>query len=57
VNSRWPTVQDIQLPRWGRAVLKTLSSWRYALGVYDCPIELEYAQRLLALRKPRLESL
>ncbi len=57
VNSRWPTVQDIHLPGWGRTMLKTLSSWRYSLGVYACPIELQWAQRLVALRRPRLESL
>ena len=57
VNSRWPTVQDIHLPRLVRAALKSLSSWRYALGFYDWPFELEWAQRLVALRKPRWESL
>jgi anaerobic magnesium-protoporphyrin IX monomethyl ester cyclase len=57
VNSRWPTVQDVNLPAWGRALLKGLSSWRYSLGFYDAPVELEWAQRLVSLRKPRLESL
>lgn len=57
VNSRWPTMQDIHLPGWGRALLKGLSGWRYALGIYDFPVELEYAQKLVALRKPRMESL
>ncbi len=57
VNSRWPTMQDIHLPRWGRAMLQALSSWRYALGIYDLPLELAWAQRMLALRRPRLESL
>jgi anaerobic magnesium-protoporphyrin IX monomethyl ester cyclase len=57
VNSRWPTIQDIHLPPWGRALLKGLSSWRYAFGIYNWPLELEYLQRLLALRRPRLESL
>ena len=57
VNSRWPTVQDIHLPGWGRAALRTLSSWRYALGVYGRPVELQWAQRMLALRRPRVESL
>jgi hypothetical protein len=57
VNSRWPTVQDVHLPGWGRVLLKTLSSWRYALGFYEWPLELAWAQRLVALRKPRLESL
>ena len=57
VNCRWPTIQDIHLPRWGRAMLKALSSWRYALGVYQHPFELEWAQQLMKLRKPRFESL
>jgi len=57
INSRWPTMQDIHLPAWGRAALKTLSSWRYALGVYQYPLELQWTQKLLALRKPRWESL
>lgn len=57
VNCRWPTVQDIHLPRWGRAMLKALSSWRYALGIYQYPLELDWAQQLVHLRKPRFESL
>jgi hypothetical protein len=57
VNSRWPTIQDIHLPRWGRNMLRSLSLWRYALGVYGFPFELEWAQRFVSLRKPRLESL
>ena len=57
VNSRWPTAQDIHLPRWSRFLLQSLSTWRYALGVYDFPLELEWAQKFVALRKPRRESL
>lgn len=57
VNSRWPTIQDIQLPGWGRAMLQCLSSWRYMLGFYEFPVELQWAQRFVSLRKPRLESL
>jgi anaerobic magnesium-protoporphyrin IX monomethyl ester cyclase len=57
INARWPTVQDARLGRWGRAVLQGLSSWRYALGFYRFPIELEWAQKLIALRRPRMESL
>jgi anaerobic magnesium-protoporphyrin IX monomethyl ester cyclase len=57
INSRWPTVQDIHLPRWSRVMLRSLSSWRYASGFYAAPFELEWAQKLVALRKPRLESL
>jgi radical SAM superfamily enzyme YgiQ (UPF0313 family) len=57
VASRWPTVQDIRAPRWSRVLLKTLSSWRYALGLYAFPYELQLANRFINLRKPKRESL
>jgi anaerobic magnesium-protoporphyrin IX monomethyl ester cyclase len=57
INSRWPTAQDIYLPAWGRIMLQTLSSWRYAFGLYGFPFELEWARKMVALRKPRWESL
>jgi hypothetical protein len=57
MNSRWPTTQDIRLPGWGRTLLQSLSHWRYALGAYDFPAELRFAQKLVRLRQPRLESL
>jgi radical SAM superfamily enzyme YgiQ (UPF0313 family) len=57
VSSRWPTVQDIRLPAWGRVALKSLSTWRYKLGFYSAPLELRWAQRMIDLRKPKAESL
>lgn len=57
VTSRWPTAQDIRLPAWGRRLLKSLSSWRYALKMYFFPFELRWAQRLIDLRRPKAESL
>jgi radical SAM superfamily enzyme YgiQ (UPF0313 family) len=57
VSSRWPTVQDIRLPSWGRWLLKTLSAWRFRLGFYAAPLELKWAQRAIDLRKPKVESL
>jgi len=57
VSSRWPTVQDIRLPGWGRLALKALSSWRYRLGVYTAPLELRWMQQFIELRKPKAESL
>lgn len=57
VSSRWPTVQDILLPRWGRWVLKALGSWRYVLRLYSMPWELKWAQRMIEIRKPKAESL
>ncbi len=57
VNSRWPTIQDTRLPGWGRTLLKSLSSWRYRLGLYAVPFELQVAQKAIDLRKPKVESL
>jgi anaerobic magnesium-protoporphyrin IX monomethyl ester cyclase len=57
VSSRWPTVQDIRLPSWGRVALQTLSSWRYRLGFYAAPLELKWTQQFIDLRKPKAESL
>jgi anaerobic magnesium-protoporphyrin IX monomethyl ester cyclase len=57
VSSRWPTVQDLRLPTWGRLVLQALSSWRYRLGIYSAPLELKWTQRFIDLRKPKEESL
>ena len=57
MNCRWPTVQDIRLGRLARAALTGLSAWRYASGMYAWPFELEFAQRMVRLRQPRVESL
>lgn len=57
VSSRWPTVQDIRLPKWGRLTLKALSAWRYKLGIYSAPFELKWTQRIIDLRRPKAESL
>ena len=57
VSSRWPTTQDIRLPAWGRVLLKGLSDWRYRLGFYSVPLELKLAHRVVARRKPKVESL
>jgi radical SAM superfamily enzyme YgiQ (UPF0313 family) len=54
---RFPTVQDVRTPAWGKAVLRSLSHWRYATGRYERPWELEMARRLIPLRQPQKESL
>ena len=56
VSSRWPTAQDIRLPKWGRLALKALSSWRYRLGIYSAPWELKWTQHIIDLRKPKAEA-
>jgi anaerobic magnesium-protoporphyrin IX monomethyl ester cyclase len=57
VSSRWPTVQDIRAPRWSRALLKSLSAWRYSARIYSWPRELRWAHQFINLRKPKEESL
>ena len=57
VASRWPTVQDIRAPQWSRRLLRALSAWRYAMRFYSWPLELEFAHRMIQLRKPKRESL
>ena len=54
---RFPTVQDVRTPAWGKSVLSSLSRWRYATGRYGRPWELEMARRLIPLREPQKESL
>lgn len=54
---RYPTVQDYSTPAWGKWLLRTLSSWRYATGQYNNPRELQWIQRLIPLRQPQNEGL
>jgi len=56
VSSRWPTVQDLRLPRWGRRSLQAFGAWRYGLRFYAAPYELKLLQRWIDLRKPEAES-
>jgi anaerobic magnesium-protoporphyrin IX monomethyl ester cyclase len=57
VTSRWPTIQDIRMPKWGRRLLKALSDWRYRLRVYAFPFELRWMRQYFRLRNPKEESL
>lgn len=57
LGCRFPTVQDYATPRWGKAVLRTLASWRYATGWYGRAWELDLARRLIPLRDPPRDSL
>jgi radical SAM superfamily enzyme YgiQ (UPF0313 family) len=57
VACRFPTVQDYETPRWGKAMLRNMSRWRYATGTYRWPVELAVGQRLLRTRDPKSESI
>ena len=54
---KFPTVQDYRTPSWGKAILRGLSSRRYATERYDKPWELDLARRFIPLRQPQKESL
>ncbi len=54
---RFPTVQDVRTPAWGKTILRNLARWRYATGRYENPWELDLARRLIPLRQPQQESL
>ena len=54
---RYPTVQDYHTPLWGKSLLKSLASWRYASGHYSRAWEIDVARRLIPLREPQKESL
>ena len=53
LRCRFPTAQDHRSPRWAKAALRGLASWRYSLERYDRPWELEASQRLIGLLDPR----
>jgi radical SAM superfamily enzyme YgiQ (UPF0313 family) len=57
LECRFPTVQDHKTPHWGKAILGLLSSWRYSMGQYDYPWELDLARKLIRLRQPGIDSL
>jgi len=52
IHAYYPTVTDIRLRGAMRALLKTLSGWRYKLEFYAAPYELKVLQRLLQYRRP-----
>jgi len=52
VNAYYPTVTDMRLRGSMRAMLKSISGWRYKLEWYDYPYELKVLQRLIHYRRP-----
>jgi hypothetical protein len=54
---RFPTIQDPNRKRVGRAVLRTMARWRYESARYENPWELAMAERIVKLRDPKSESL
>jgi radical SAM superfamily enzyme YgiQ (UPF0313 family) len=57
LGCRFPTVQDVHAPAWGKAALRGLASWRYRFKRYDNPWELDLWKKVIGLRDPRVLSL
>jgi len=57
LGCRYPTVTDIRSPRWGKATLSALASWRYRFRRYARPWELHLSKKFIRLRDPRVSSL
>jgi len=52
LNAFYPTVTDRRLTPVRRALLKTISAWRYALRLYSAPYELRALHRLMHYQRP-----
>jgi radical SAM superfamily enzyme YgiQ (UPF0313 family) len=52
LNAYYPTVTDRRLTGARRAILRTMSSWRYALRMYSAPYELRALHRLMQYQRP-----
>jgi anaerobic magnesium-protoporphyrin IX monomethyl ester cyclase len=57
LGCRFPTVQDVRLPRWGKALLAGAASWRWATHVYSRPLELQLLRKVIPLKRPEEEGL
>jgi hypothetical protein len=56
LNGYYPTVTDVKLSRLRKAILHTVSTWRYRTGTYRFPVELRVLFRLFRYRQPELEG-
>jgi radical SAM superfamily enzyme YgiQ (UPF0313 family) len=52
LNAYYPTVTDRRLTPARRALLRMVSSWRYALRIYTAPYELRALHRLIQYQRP-----
>jgi anaerobic magnesium-protoporphyrin IX monomethyl ester cyclase len=56
LGCRFPTIQDADAPKWTKATVRALASWRYRLRRYDKPWELDLWNKMARnwrLRDPR----
>lgn len=56
LNGYYPTVSDVRLNSWQRKTIRTLSSLRYKLKVYQHPYEIKVLQKMWKYRQPEIEG-
>ncbi|MBI3536116.1 MAG: cobalamin B12-binding domain-containing protein [Chloroflexi bacterium] len=52
LHAYYPTVTDLKLNGWRRALLRALSAWRYHSQFYFAPFELRAAQKIWRYQRP-----
>ncbi len=52
LNAYYPTSTDMQLTPLLRGILRATSAWRYNLGVYGFPVELQVLQKIVHYQRP-----
>jgi radical SAM superfamily enzyme YgiQ (UPF0313 family) len=57
LGCRFPTITDVRSPRWGKAALQALASWRYRYRRYGRPWELNFSKQFIRLWDPRVSGL
>ena len=57
LGCRFPTITDVRSPRWGKAALQALASWRYRYRRYGQPWELNLSKQFIRLWDPRVSGL
>ncbi|MCC7494395.1 MAG: B12-binding domain-containing radical SAM protein [Fimbriimonadaceae bacterium] len=57
LGCRFPTVQDVRTPRWGKRLLAAAALPRWASRRYDRPRELDWLRRRIPLKEPQSEGL
>jgi anaerobic magnesium-protoporphyrin IX monomethyl ester cyclase len=56
LNGYFPTQSDIRINGTKKALLRSISWWRYKTGFYRKPYEIKVLQRILKYRQPEIEG-
>jgi len=52
MNGLYPTASDFRIRGWKKALLKTVSFWRYKTGFYAFPYEIKLLLKIWKYRQP-----